>query len=511
MAAHFTTMEINLTLTSHSRLHPSSFRLLFGGMRPSLPILSFCLAVTFNGMAMGAEIPGNFSRQSPTPASTTLNQWWLNFHDAQLNGLIADALASSPSLVSATARVREARARRLAAVGDFFPQISGSASALRSQTSGNGRLGGGSQLSGSESSNSAPVPQNLFSGSLDASWEIDIFGRIRNNVASLAAQAQAIEEARNDVLISLIAEIVSNYVELRGLQAQRGVLQANLDSQEKTVGLTKSRLEAGLSPELVVAQAQAQLAITKASIPSVEVAIASAMHRLGTLTGNPAGTYIRQLDAVRPIPTGPSSVPAGLPAELLQRRPDVRQAERNFASSTSQVGVARAARLPRLSIGSSVGLESNKTGSLIEKDSQTWTVGPQISIPLFTGGKLKQNQRAAEAVRDQAQAAWDQVVLGAIEDVESALVSLRQSQARVAALREAEKASNRAYDLANELYKNGLGDFLNVLEAQRSQLAAQEQVVIGQKQVSLELVRLYKALGGGWEDPANTVPAAAKK
>ena len=195
---------------------------------------------------------------------------------------------------------------------------------------------------------------------------------------------------------------------------------------------------------------------------------------------------------------------------MLQRRPDVRQAERNFAAATAQVGAARAARFPRFSIGANIGWQSTEGKSLTERDSENWTVGPKISIPLFTGGKLKQNQKAAEAVRDQAQADWDQAVLRAIEDVESSLVAYRQSQNRLEALRQAVKASNRSYELANELYKNGLGDFLNVLEAQRTKLSAQEQVVIGQRQASLDLIKLYKALGGGWEESPVSTKAPAK-
>ncbi len=439
-----------------------------------------------------AEVPATFTRATAAGAVANLHQWWLTFHDEQLNGLISAAVASNPSLTAATARLREARARRLAAAADYYPQINARGAAQRSLASGNGRFSTGAGVD----------PGNLFDAAVDASWEIDVFGKTRQTVAAAKAQEEASLAAQGQVWLSLIAEITMNYVELRGLQSQLSVLQANLTSQEKTLELTKSRLQAGLSPELVVAQAEAQLGITKAALPLVEAALESAMHRIASLTGQPAGTYAASLKAPKAIPTGPASVPAGLPAELLERRPDVIQAERLYAAATAQVGAAKAARMPRLTIGTSIGLESQRTGSLTERDSHTWSVGPQLSIPLFTGGKLKQAQAAAEAQRDEAQSAWDQAVLGAIEDVETSLVNYRQSQARVAALKGAEKASNRAYELANELFKNGLGDFLNVLEAQRSQLNAQEQVVIAERQVAMNLVKLYKALGGGWERDA---------
>jgi multidrug efflux system outer membrane protein len=477
-------------------------------MKPSQILLSLALLSALPLAGSAAEIPGSFTRQTPSAGAPDLNQWWKNFHDPQLDKLMADALAGNPTLMSAAARVREARARRMATAGDYWPQLSAGAGGSRSLRSSNGQV---DQFASNEFAFGVnPDPFNLFDVTLDASWEIDVFGRNRRLVEAASAQAAAAEEARRNVMISLLAEIASNYVELRGLQNQKAVLNDNLASQKKTLELTQSRLQAGLSPELVVAQAEAQLAITQALLPSVETGIAAAIHRIGSLTGQPAGTYVKHLAAAHPIPSGPSTIPAGLPSELLQRRPDVRQAERNFAAATAQAGAAKAARMPRISIGSSIGLRSTDTGTLMDRESEEWTVGPKVSIPLFTGGKLKQNQKAAEAVRDQAQADWDQAVLGAIEDVESALVAYRQIQNRLEALRKAEKASNRSYELANELYKNGLGDFLNVLEAQRTRLSAQEQVVIGQRQASLDLIKLYKALGGGWEDTSTPVKSSSK-
>ncbi len=465
---------------------------------------SFALfLLTIPCLLSAAEVPAQFVRQNAAASGSVadLSQWWRNFHDEQLNTLIADALAGNPNLTAATARLREARARRLAAAADFFPQINGLANGSRLLQSGNGQFG----------NFLTPDPINLFDTFLDASWELDVFGKIRNTVAAAKANEQATKAAQGNVMLSLIAELAANYVDLRGLQSQLSVLRANLDSQEKTLELTKSRLKAGLSPELVVAQSEAQLAITKATLPTVEASIDGTMHRIASLTGKPAGTYIALLQSAKPIPSGPTVVPAGLPSELLQRRPDVIQAERTFAASTAQVGAAKAARWPSITIGAMAGLRSTNIDTLTEKNSREWSVGPRISIPLFTGGKLKQNQAAAEAARDQAQAAWDQAVLVAIEDVETTLVTYRQSQARVTALKDAEKASNRAYELANELYKNGLGDFLNVLEAQRTKLSAQEQVVVAQRQVSLNLVKLYKALGGGWEEPRPEAAGAKQK
>ncbi len=449
----------------------------------------FALFILPFGFVVGAETPGRFARQAPMPA-VDFSTWWKAFGDAPLNRLVEAALAGNPSLLVAEARVREARQKRLAAAADWWPQVRGSGGIMRDQQSGGSRFGGFAGFA---------APQTMYDAGLDASWEIDVFGRIRYSVKAAAADAQAAEEARRDVLISLLAEVAANYVDLRGLQQQLIVLEDNIASQQKTVELTKSRVKAGLSPELVVAQAETLLANSRAAAPSVEAAIAEAMHRLATLTGKPPGALIAELSSPKAIPAGAATVPAGLPSELLLRRPDVRRAEREFAAAKARVGAARAERLPRFTISTQAGFESAETGTLIEEKSKEWSVGPRVSIPLFTGGKLKANQRAAEAGRDQAQAAWDQAVLTALEDVESALVVYRKSQERLTALNDAEKASSRALQLAQDLYKNGLGDFLNVLEAQRSVLAAQEQVVGARRSVSLNLVKLYKALGGGWE------------
>ena len=215
---------------------------------------SLCLILlTFPCLLNAAEVPSQFTRQTTAGAVANLNQWWLNFHDEQLNQLISEAIAANPNLTAAVGRVREARARRLAAAADYFPQLSAKASGIRNQLSGNGRFAAGLPLHA----------DNLFSSSMDASWEIDLFGRIRSTVAAAKAQEEASLAAQGNVMLSLIAELTSNYVELRGLQSQLNVLRENLTSQEKTLELTQSRLKAGLSPELVVAQSEAQLAITK--------------------------------------------------------------------------------------------------------------------------------------------------------------------------------------------------------------------------------------------------------
>lgn len=447
------------------------------------------LSLSASTLLAAPEAPDRFSAQKPQAAGD-LSAWWKSFRDPQLDRLIDEALAGNHDLQSAAARVREARAKRLATLSDFWPQLKGDGSITRDKPSTGGRFG---QFSG------FGQVATVYSTSLDASWELDIFGRTRQAVRAASAAAAAAEEGRRQLLVSLLAEVAGNYVELRGLQVRLGVVRQNVESQSQTVKLTRSRQEAGLSPELVVAQAEAQLATTKAAIPDLESGIQQAIHRLALLCGKAPGSMATELSGGGAIPSGPGSLPAGFPSDLLLRRPDVRQAEQQFAAAAARLGQARAERMPRFSIRATAGFEGHDSSTLFERSSQTWQIGPQLSIPLFTGGKLKAAQQAAKAAAEQADRAWQQSLLSAVTDVEDALVALRQSQAKLAALREAEAASQKTEKLASDLYKNGLGDFLNVLEAQRTALAAQEQVVIAQREVSVSLVRLYKALGGGWE------------
>ena len=273
------------------------------------------------------------------------------------------------------------------------------------------------------------------------------------------------------------------------------------------------RRDAGVDNALAVAQAEGQLATTKATLPPLTQGIREAQHRLATLTGQPPATYLQSLSSAAPWPTSPGQVPAGLPSSLLARRPDVRRAERLVAAATAQVGQARAARLPSFALTAQTGRQSQEIGDLVERRASLWSLGASMSIPLFTGGTLKQNVKAAEAALHQARAGYEQTMLLSLEEVETALVRHAESQNSLSALREAETQARTTLTLSTDLYKNGAGSFLNVLDAQRSKLYAQAQAVSAQRQVAISLVGLYKALGGGWEVVAgpSQVPATKKK
>ena len=438
----------------------------------------------------GVPVPDRFVAD-PTRGTNEprLSVWWGVFGDRVLDGLINDALENNRDLVVAEARVAEAVARRRAAAGEWWPQLGAAAFAGRSKPSERSRSGA---FTGAEATND-------FFGTLTARWEIDVFGRIRQGVRAAQAQAEAEEEHRRDVLVLLLSEVAATYLDLRGLQAEQAVILENIKSQDETAALTRVRRDAGVDNSLAVAQAEGQLAATKATLPPVVQRIREAQHRLATLTGQPPATYLKTLSKVAPLPKGPGRVPAGLPSALLNRRPDIRRAERQVAASAAQVGEARAARLPTFSLTAQTGQQSEEVGDLVERRANLWSFGATMSVPLFTGGTLKENVRAAEAALTQSRAVYEQTMLLALEEVESALVRLAESQKTLAALREAEAQARTTLTLSTDLYKNGAGSFLNVLEAQRSKLIAQGEAVAAETRVTLNVVAVYKALGGGWD------------
>ncbi len=440
-------------------------------------------------------VPDRFQAdRTQAPLDTgRLAVWWTTFNDPQLDELIATAVENNRSLLVASARLLEARSRYYASLGGLFPQLSTQFSSARQRASGLTRQGG---IAGT-------IPANDFGWSVDASWELDVFGRLRHGVRAAYAQAEASKEAERDVMILLLADVASTYMSLRGLQAEEAVVLRNISTQEETVSLTKTRRDAGVDNDLTVAQAEGQLATTRAALPQITQGIKESMHRLATLCGETPGTFISRLSKSKPLPQGPASVPAGLPSDLLIRRPDVRQADRLLASAYEGLGQARAERLPRFSLTASSGRQSTVVEDLTDGRAKFWSLGAGVSVPLFTGGTLNANVQAAKAGVEQARATLEQSMLTALEDVENSLIAYEEARKYLSALREAEAQSSKALSLSRDLYTNGAGSFLNVLEAQRSLLLAQQLAVAAERQVALNLVGIYKALGGGWEVPGS--------
>jgi multidrug efflux system outer membrane protein len=440
------------------------------------------------------------SRITPIASPAVLAEWWRSLEDPVLDSLIERALASNLDLRQARGRVREARARRGVVAGDLFPRVDANASYSRQRNSGTSDAPLGPP--GSEI--------DLYQAGFDASWEIDVFGGVRRRVEAADAELAASVEDERSVLVSLLAEIAQNYAELRGLQARTAIAASNLGAQRETLAMTRSRFEAGLVGEFDVSRAEAQVRSTEAEIPALESETRRAMHRLGVLLGEHPGALLGELSTRADMPRASGDVPIGLPSELLRRRPDIRRAERQLAATSARIGAATADLFPRFSLTGSLGLQSSDFGDLGDSGSRYWSVGPSVSWPVLDFGRIRSNIEVQTAREEQALAAYEQAVLLAFREVEDALVALSKEQARRDALAAAVAADRRAVELATALYRQGLSDFLSVLQAQRDLYRSEDALTRSGTAVVQELIRLYKSLGGGWEGPGDR-QAAAKR
>jgi multidrug efflux system outer membrane protein len=320
-------------------------------------------------------------------------------------------------------------------------------------------------------------------------------------VEAAEADLGAKQEDLHDVLVSLLAEVAVNYLDVRTFQVRLAVAEANLQAQSETYQLAQWRYEAGLSDELTVQQARYNLENTRSQIPTLRTGLEEAMNRIAVLLGEQPGKLHAELEKREPIPVTPLNVAVGVPADLLRRRPDVRQAERQLAAQTARIGVATADLYPKFTLSGSIGLEALSLNNL---SSGIWTLsgGPRISWAIFKAGAIRQNIEVQSALQEQYLIAYETAVLSALEEVENALVAYAEEQQRRQSLSEATQAAQKAVELAQHKYQAGLTDFSNVLDAQRSLLSFQDQLAQSDGTVTSNLVRLYKALGGGWTSMA---------
>jgi len=422
-----------------------------------------------------------------TPAQMepqSLASWWRCFHDAELDSLIGRATRNNLSVKQAQSRIRESRARRGNAAASFFPTVSASGSARTAKTTG---AAGGS------------VTSESYSAGFDAGWEVDLFGGLRKSYEASSADLQASQEDLRDVMVSLLAEVASNYVELRLYQARLGVAETNLTAQDTTWQLIRWRNQAGLSDELALQQARANLENTRAQIPTLRTGLEGVMNSLAVLLGEQPGKLHAELAAVQPVPVAALQIAVGVPADILRRRPDIRQAERQLAAQTARVGVARAELLPKFNLSGSIGLEALSLGKLFStSDTETSSGSALVSWPIFKAGALRRNIQIASEQQQQFLLSYESTVLKALEEVENALVAFANEQERKASLSVATDAAQRAAELAQLEYKAGMVDFTTVLDSQRSLLSFQDQLAQCEGTVSTNLIHLYKVLGGGW-------------
>lgn len=410
--------------------------------------------------------------------------WWTLFQDPKLKDLMDRAVQGNLDLKKAEARVREARARRYASAAGWYPSLDASGTASRSR---------GSQETGTGKT------VDLFRVEFDALWEWDLFGGTRRSVEAAEATLQAAQEAQRDVLVSLLAEVALNYWELRTYQTRLATAEKTLASQKETHQLTLWRHEAGLLDALAVEQSRYALESIMAQIPPLRTGREGALNRLAVLLGEHPGTLHEELKPFQAVPVPPLMLAVGVPADLLRRRPDIRKAERELAAQTARIGAAEADRYPKWKWSGSIGLEAMDLARLGFWGSRTILGGLGISWPIFHAGAIRQNIEIQTALQEQAFLTYQASVLKALEEVENALKSYAEEQERYKALLETTAAAERVVEWTRQKFEAGLTDFGQVLEAQRTYRSFLDQADISRGNLCAVLVRLYKALGGGWE------------
>lgn len=422
-------------------------------------------------------------------------RWWQSLNDPQLVTYVEKGISENQTLKAAEAHVREARALRRVATASLMPQADASAGYNHS------RLSGTAGIVGQLPQGLINLEQDLFQVGFDASWEIDIFGGRQREAQAALAREQASIESYHDAMISVIAEIARNYVELRGAQRQLAVARKNSDIQEKTLFLVKVRLDAAISSDLEVAQAKAQLERTLATLPPLSALIRGSAYRLAVLTGQPPDSLLHELLSTAPLPNPPDVVPVGLPSDLLLRRPDIRRAENELRAATEDTAAAKADLFPRFFLTGAANPQSARFTDLFTANSFAWSLGPSISWPVFQGGRITANINAFESRRDEALARYRQSVLKATQEVETSLVDYAESRVEREQLAQSLESQSRAVVLAKARYGSGTKDFFTVLDSERQLREVENSLAVNETQVMVNLISLYKALGGGWESP----------
>lgn len=453
-------------------------------------------------------------RQSGATTAPVTAAWWASFNDPTLTSLIARASDANFDLKQASLRIAEARAQRDITGAAQFPTLDANGGYTRQRISERtaftsllgsigatrGTAGAGGPPGGVPSAiPSLPNPFDQYQWGFDASWEVDLFGRVRRSVEAADATTQASIEDRNDILVSLQGDVARAYVDLRAAQLRRSVLEDDLKSQREILDLTRDRARFGMGNDVDVANAAAQVTSTEALLPQATAQISQDINQLSLLLALPPGALRGELDSAKPVPPVPPEVPVGLPADLARRRPDIRRAEAQLHAATAQIGVAVADLFPRLTLNADAGIQASRFADLSNWAGRFFSLGPSLDIPIFSGGARQANVRLQDAKAQEAAIAYAGTVLSALHEVENALVAYGNEQNRRASL-EATLTQNRtALTLSQQRYQSGIASFLDVLDAERTLQQTQLSLTDSTATVSTDLVALYKALGGGWQ------------
>lgn len=423
-----------------------------------------------------------------------MTKWWMKLHDPSLDKLIKHAVRNNHDIHIAFTRILEARANKGIAQSAELPSISveASASALRLSETGLESA----NLPASAAKNFDPS-QKLYEGGFDASWEIDLFGRVKHSIEAADAEIDLSEAGFENAMVTLLSEVTRNYVEVRKIQAQIDITRQNLDLQKKTLDLIIKRFKQGLDTQLNITRSEALIADTEARIPKLLAQQKTLRHRLATLLGESPKFLDPILENKPEIPTFPENIVVAIPADLLRNRPDIRSAERNLAAQIARIGIAEADFYPRLRLNGSIGLSTvDLDGSSLDK-SWTGSLGPSFSWAIFEGGAIRARVAAADARAKAALALYEKSVIRAYEEVENALVEHTEELRRREYLERAVSASSEAYELSARLYSSGLVDYINVLDTQRELLKAKELAIESNAIVTYSIINLHKAFGSG--------------
>lgn len=511
----------------------------FSVRTPTLAVLAVLLSSALSGCLVGPNFeppatstPDVFDRTHAAQSASKAVEapfnpdWWTLFNDPTLNELQQQLSDTNLDVAAASARLRQSRAEQRIAGAAEYPTLDAAASYNRERGSPNGILGllgvspSGSQpqsASGAAPLGVAPIPgskgspaYNLYQFGFDASWEVDIWGRVRRGVEAAGALSDASYEDRNAVLLSARAELARDYIELRDTQALLGIARQNLKIAEDATRLTQVRVHEGVTTNLDAANAAAQQASIESLIPTLESRAETLGNAIGVLLAREPGALRQTLSEPREVPGLPGQVPIGIPSELVQRRPDIRRAEAQLHAATAAIGMAKADFYPRISLNGSAGFQSLQLSNLADWASGQFVVGPSITLPIFEGGRLKGTLHLREAQQQEAAILYKRTVLEAWREVDDALVNYDAEQRRRERLKTVVSLNLQALSIAEQRYKAGAVDFLEVLNVQKQLLQAQSDLERSEADAAVNLVTLCKALGGGWESAYATAQHASR-
>ncbi len=473
--------------------------------RPVANTTFLLLAVAVGAISQGCRVVGpdyvkpkmqhpdhwrNVHEDLVTKDPNGLVEWWTALQDEALNDLVNQAYVNNLDVSEAYWRIQQSRALRDVQAGRYSPQGDAVGRYTRSRDTKNGLI--------QYPAGTGPVSTNLHTVGLDASWEIDLFGQISRSQESAQATLEADIENYHAILVSLCAELASNYVRFRTIQQRIVFAEENVERQQKTLELTQNRYQNGISRELDVRQAESNLHNTRAEIPSLRQGETEAINRIAVLLNTYPSNLADKLKANGEIPALPESIMAMMPTDVIRQRPDVRRAERQLAAQTARVGIATADLYPSLTLTGSFVLEATDVAGLDHRSSRKYGFGPSLRWNLFSGNRIRSSINAEKASVNQSLARYEKTVLIAVEEVENAMVAHQQENIRLEALKKSHEASVRSVELVNSLYQNELTDFQNVLDMQRTLFVQQDKLAQSQGQIILNFISLYKSLGGDW-------------